>query len=200
MSRVKSWLGSGGEHEVASRAAPGRSPSAISSGSSSDGDAAGEPRRELLGRHLAEPLAERLGEHHGDVLGPDPAGEQPLARLGVLEGLREQLVEQQHLDAALAHQVDERVVLLAGAPHPDHVVEQQLVAVRRREPLVGEVGPVHHHRAELPDLGVGSKRGFGGSAHSVSPFSRFSPTAAEMPMKAQQMTKTARAKGQTNFR
>ena len=61
---------------------------------------------------------------------------------------------EQHLDAALAHQVDERVVLLPGAPHPDHVVEEQLVAVRRREPLVREVGPVHHDRSERPDLRV----------------------------------------------
>ena len=88
--------------------------------------------------------------------------EQPLARVAVLERLGEQLVEQQHLDAALAHQVDERVELLAGAAHPDHVVEQQLVAVRRRQALVREVGPVDDHAAQRPDLGRDAELGGGG--------------------------------------
>ena len=74
-------------------------------------------------------------------------------------------MQEQHLDAALAHQVDEGVVLLAGAPHPDHVVEQQLVAVRGREPLVLEVGPVHHHGSQLADLGVGAERRCGDGGH-----------------------------------
>ena len=95
-----------------------------------------------------------LREHHGDLLGPQPSREQPLARLRVLERLGEQVVEEQDLDAALAHQVDEGVVLLARAPHPDDVVEEQLVAVRRRQALVRQVGPVDHHRPERPDLGV----------------------------------------------
>ena len=47
-----------------------------------------------------------------------------------------------------AHQVDERVVLLARAARPDHVVEQQLVAVRRRQPLVREVRAVDDHAAQ----------------------------------------------------
>ena len=99
----------------------------------------------------------RLGEHHRDVLRADAPREQPFACLGVLERLGEQLVQEQDLDAALAHQVDEGVELLAGAAHPDDVVEEQLVAVRRREPFVREVGPVHHHRLELADLGVRSQ-------------------------------------------
>ena len=73
----------------------------------------------------------------------------------------EQLVEEQDLDAAVAHQVDERVELLARAPHPDHVVEQQLVAVGRREPLVREVGPVDHHRSELSPPGGGAQGAVG---------------------------------------
>jgi hypothetical protein len=49
-------------------------------------------------------------------------------------------VEQQHVDAALAHHVDERVVLLTRATYPDDVVEEQLVAVRGRQPLVARSG------------------------------------------------------------
>ena len=127
----------------------------MSAGSSSTVTPPVRLRRQLLGRHLAQPLPQRLGEHHRHVLGPDAPREQPVARLGVLERLREQLVEQQYLHAAIAHQVDEGVVLLAGPPHPDHVVEEQLVAVGRRQPLLREIGPVHHHGAELPDLRMG---------------------------------------------
>src|SRR5262245_6975920 len=36
--------------------------------------------------------------------------------------------------------------------------KEEVVAVRRREPLVREVRPVHHHRAECSDLGIGTRR------------------------------------------
>ena len=50
--------------------------------------------------------------------------------------------------------VGERVVLLAGPLHPQHVVEQQVGAVRRGQALELEVGPVQHHLPQPPDLGV----------------------------------------------
>src|SRR3954454_20975939 len=37
---------------------------------------------------------------------------------------------------------------------PQHVVEQKLVVVRRRQPLEAEVRPVDHHLAQLADLGI----------------------------------------------
>ena len=88
--------------------------------------------------------------------------QHPLARPAVRERLGEQLVEEQHLDAALAHQVDERVELLARAAHPDDVVEQQLVAVRRRQPLVREVRAVDDDAAQRPDLRGDAEVGGGG--------------------------------------
>ena len=97
-------------------------------------------------------------EHRRDLLGPQPAASSHSRAVGVGERLGQQVVEQQHLDAALAHQVDERVVLLAGAPHPDHVVEEQLVAVGGGQPLVREVRAVHHHGAQRPDLGGDAER------------------------------------------
>ena len=49
---------------------------------------------------------------------------------------------------------DELVVLVLGPLDPQHVVEQQLVVVRRREPLQAEVRTVDHHLAQLAHLGV----------------------------------------------
>jgi hypothetical protein len=133
-----------------------------------DGHAAGELRRQLVGVRLGQPLGERLREHDRDLFRPDAAREKPLASFAVFERLREHGMEEQHLHPARAHQVDERVELLAGPADPDDVVEQKLLGVARRQPLVREVGPVHHHRVQLPHLRVGPEdsRGFGGSAHS----------------------------------
>ena len=50
-------------------------------------------------------------------------------------------------------------MLLAGAAHPQHVVEQQFVVVAGRQPRQLEVGPVNHHLAQLADLGMDAKRG-----------------------------------------
>jgi hypothetical protein len=74
-------------------------------------------------------------------------------------------VQQQNLDATLAHDVDEGVELLPGMPHPDHVVEEQLMAVGGGESLVREVRTMHHHRPELSDLRVRPECRFGGRAH-----------------------------------
>ena len=131
-------------------------------------DPARQMRGQVLGGHLCQPLPQRLGEHDGDVLGPDAASKQPFATVGVLHRLCQQLVEEQNLDVPFAHEVDEGVVLLPRAADPDHVVEKELVAVRRRQPLVGEVWTMHHHHPELSDLGVGAQHGLGGSAHLIS--------------------------------
>ena len=127
-----------------------------------------EDRGQVRSGQPARPFGQRLREDRRHLLGPEAALQDPLARFLVLHRLRQQLVEEQHLDVFLAHQVDEGVVLLPCAPHPDHVVEQERLAVRRREALVCDVRPVHHDRAQLADLRVDAERGLGGSAHAVS--------------------------------
>ena len=74
------------------------------------------------------------------------------------QGVGEQVIEVEDLDAALAHPGDELVVLVLGPLDPQDVVEQQLVVVRRREPLQAEVGAMDHHLAQPPDLGVDAER------------------------------------------
>ena len=151
------------------------------------GQAPGQPGRQLVRGHLVQPLPERSGEHHRHVLRADAAREEPVTRSRILERLREQLMEEDDLDPAFTHEVGERVELLPRAANPDHVVEEQLVAVRRRQPLVREVGPVHHHRAELPDLRMCPERGVRRGAHlSISSVflrggSRSGPTRSARP-------------------
>ena len=68
------------------------------------------------------------------------------------ERLGEQLLEVEHLDAAVGERVGERVVLLAGALDPEDVVEQQRVLVAGRQALELEVGPVEDDTPQRADL------------------------------------------------
>ena len=128
--------------------------------------AAGELRRELLAPASRCSHSVSAPENiDRDLLGPQPALEHPVARPVVLERLGKQVVEEQHLGLRFAHQRDEGVVLLLRAADPDDVVEEKVVAVGRREPLVGEVGPVHQHRPQLPDFGVGAQGSLRSDVH-----------------------------------
>ena len=65
--------------------------------------------------------------------------------------LGEQIVQLEHLDAALAHLQHEVVVILLRFVHPQHVVEQQIGAIARRQPLVRQARAADHARfATLP--------------------------------------------------
>jgi hypothetical protein len=61
-------------------------------------------------------------------------------------------VKQENLDCASAHDLDEPVELLLGAAEPDDVVEQQLMAVGRREPFMRKVRTVDDHSTKRSDL------------------------------------------------
>ena len=45
-------------------------------------------------------------------------------------------------DPALSHELAERVVLPLGLGHPQHVVEEQVLGIRRGEPRMLETGSV----------------------------------------------------------
>ena len=79
---------------------------------------------------------------------------RPRASSLAVERLAQQVLDVQHLDAALAHPRDELVVLPLRALDPQDVVEQQLVVVARRQPLEAEVRPMDDDLAELADLRV----------------------------------------------
>ena len=104
---------------------------------------------------LPEALAERrVGDRAADETSADP---------GVLERLGQQILEVQHGHAAGAERVGERVVLLPGALHPQHVVEQELVLVGRRQPLELAAGPVEDDPPQDADLGVDAQTGMFGA-------------------------------------
>ena len=64
----------------------------------------------------------------------------------------EEVLQQEDLDAALAHPRHELVVLVLRALDPQHVVEQQVVVVGGRQPLQAELRAVDHHLSQAADL------------------------------------------------
>ncbi len=102
---------------------------------------------------LAQSRADLVHQREADgVLRRDEL-DQPLPRLVAGgERLGEQVLQQEDLDAALAHPGDELVVLVLRALDPQHVVEQQVVVVGRGQPLEAQLRPVDHHLAQPSDL------------------------------------------------
>ena len=161
---MKSVLGSGGRMNVlvSSSAAAGReivpelAEVEVGLGDRQPPD---QVLRELVGLQAREDRADLVHQRyaHG-VLGRHQLDQPTTALVARGERFGEQVAEQVDLDAALAHLLDELVVLELGALHPEHVVEEQIVVVRRRQPLEAQLGPMDHHLAQLPDLGVHTER------------------------------------------
>ena len=83
-----------------------------------------------------EVAAQLVDEAEADLVRHDLVVEDPLLALGHRHGLGEQVVHLDDVDAAVAHLGDEVEVVALGVFDPEHVVEQQPVAVGGREALV----------------------------------------------------------------
>jgi hypothetical protein len=84
----------------------------------------------------------------------------PVLDLRLDDRLGEQVFGVVDLDAPLAHHLGERVVFVLGLLHPQHVVEEQLFGIRRREARMLQSRPVDQHLAEFSDLRMHSERHF----------------------------------------
>ena len=120
-----------------------------------------QPADQRLGQlAVGQPLeiAAHLGHQaQPDLVFGDPVIEDPGLRVGHRQRLGQQVVHLDHVDAAVAHLLLEiEMVALAGLD-PHHVVEQQIVAVRRGQALMGAPGGADHHLAKLADLGMNTE-------------------------------------------
>src|SRR5262249_35133076 len=96
---------------------------------------------------------------HADLVGRDLLIQQPFFGGRVVERLGQELVLLDHLDAALAHLVDEVLVVAPGDLDPGEFVEQQLILVGRGQALVGQARRADQDLPQLADLGVDAVRG-----------------------------------------
>ncbi len=116
----------------------------------------GQQQGELLGTLVAQGRREVGAQRVPEVQARHRAGDGVVTSLLALQGLREQVGQVEDLDVAVAQRLGERVVLVLGAAHPRHAVEEQLVVVARGESLKLGPGAVQHHRPQPSDLAVGT--------------------------------------------
>jgi hypothetical protein len=58
---------------------------------------------------------------------------------------------------------------------PDDVVEEEIVAISRRQPLMREAGPADHHCPQFSDFGMDAK-----TTHCLPPSTSFSLSARRL--------------------
>ena len=108
-----------------------------------------------LGQHrgIGKPT-QRSGQRRSDELRGADAIQDERPRRRELKGLGEQGIEIVDRDAAIAELLGEGVVFLAGLRGPQHVVEQQLVAVAGSQPAQLQSGPVDKGLPQLTHFRV----------------------------------------------
>ena len=97
-------------------------------------------------------LSAVIDQTKADLIGNDLVVENPLSGLGDRDRFRQQVVHLDDVDAAVAHLLHKVEVIAFGVVHPQHIVKQQRVAIRRREALISTAGRTDHHLPQLADL------------------------------------------------
>ena len=118
------------------------------------GQAADQGFRELAVREAVEVALDLVDQAEAHLVRHHLIVEDPLLRFGDRHRLSEQVVHLDHIDAAVAHLLNEVEVIALGVVHPHDVVEQQRVAIGGREALVRPARRADHDLAQLADFRV----------------------------------------------
>ena len=113
--------------------------------------------QELREPAVVQAVEERAGvidQSQTHLVGNDLAIEQPRLCFGDRDRLGQQVVQLDDLDPPVTHLVHEVEVVTAGVLHPHHVVEKQIIAVRRGQPLMSQARGADQNLAQHPDLGM----------------------------------------------
>jgi hypothetical protein len=111
-------------------------------------DAGDQALGQLDGRQRVEPLVQPRPEVRPVRTAASVPSRTGCAGVLEREGLGQQLLQLEHPHAARAQRVGERVVLGARPRRPRHVVEEQRMHVRRRDPLELAARAVQEHGAQ----------------------------------------------------
>src|SRR5262249_46782276 len=112
---------------------------------------------QLCRRHFVEPRTEDLRNDTADAVRLDPPIKYPGARFRICDSFGEQVMQLEHLDAALLHFEDEIVMVLLSLVDPEDVIEQKVAAIAGRQPLMRHPGPAHHNRSQFSNFGVNAE-------------------------------------------
>ena len=86
----------------------------------------------------------------------DPTRKATAQHRREIRSLKRQVAQLEHVDVPLAHEVDEDLVVALRLGDVQDVVEEQVVAVRGGQVVVGAPRAAHHDSSELANLGVDS--------------------------------------------
>ena len=109
---------------------------------------------QLAGGEAFEIAADLVDQAKPDLVRHHLVVEDPLLGFWDCNRLGQEVVHFDDLDPAVAHLLHEVEMVALGGLDPDHVIEQQLVAVGGRQALMGAPGRADHHLAQLSDLRV----------------------------------------------
>lgn len=118
------------------------------------GHAADQELGQLARLQAFEPAAHFVGQADADGVGGDLAIQDPLQGFGVLHRIGQQVVHFQDFDPTLAHFGDEVEMVALGLVDPDHIIEQQFIAVVRGQPLMGQAWGANHDFAQFAGFGM----------------------------------------------
>ena len=114
--------------------------------------------------HLHQACEQVLRQAHAYAVVIDPRRQQPDARIGVAQSFGKQVAQEHHRDAPFAQHIAERHVFDPCLLDPDHIVEQQRLAVLGCQPRHLGAGTVDHDAAQSARLGMNAV----GEGHAVS--------------------------------
>lgn len=111
-----------------------------------------------------------IDQAQAHIVGRHLAVEQPVPGLGNGDGFGQEIMHFDDFDAALAHLVHKIEMVTLGVLHPHHIVEQQIIAVGRRQAGMRQARRADHHLAQDADFGMNAVNGLitrrcWGSAH-----------------------------------
>jgi Na+/H+ antiporter family len=116
-------------------------------------DAAEQMARKRLSIEFVEPGAQQPDKGRADIVWRDaPIEHEGAALRGLIEDFGQEILDVIDLDVAVLHLEHEIGVIRTRFLHPDDVVEEEIVAVPRRQSLVRERWARHHYLAKLADL------------------------------------------------
>ena len=116
------------------------------------GEAAGEDARQLAVGHVRQEAAHVIGKGRPETIIGDLMLQQPGLGFRHIQGLGQQLGQQEHLHILIPQHLGELVVFFTGPLNGEDIVKQQILAVGRRQALETEIGAMQHDTAQLANF------------------------------------------------
>ncbi len=109
---------------------------------------------QFAGGQTFQVAADLVDQAEPDLVRHHLVVEDPFLGFGDRHGLRQQIMHLHDLDPAVAHLLHKVEMVALGDVDPDHVVEQQFVAIARSQARMRAPRRTDHDLAQLTDLGV----------------------------------------------